>query len=143
MKTPPIKAVKDRFGDKEKLVAAVKSLATEELWLDRVSAVKGLEKISNAKLLRLHEILTRVKKEFGSRGKLVEAILALLKRGKDAGLRSKLEASPTPQLVDLHDAATRRAKATARKAKVAKKAPAAKKKKARSKKAKAKAAAKK
>lgn len=139
MKTPPLKAVKDRFGDKEKLVSAVKGLATAELWLDRVNEEKGLDRVSNAKLLRLHDTLSRVKKDFGSRAKLIDAILTLQKRTKDAGLKGKLETYPTPRLVDVHDTSARRAKAGARTAKAGK--PPAKKKIARSKKAQAKAKA--
>ena len=140
MKTSPLQAVKDRFGDKDKLVAAVKALATEDLWLPAVNEVKGLERVSNAKLLRLHETLSRVKKDFGSRGKLIDSILALGKRQKDAGLKGRLERLSTPRLVDMHATASRRSKADEKtKAKAAKAAP--KKKKARSKKAKLKAAA--
>jgi len=140
MKTSPLQAVKERFGDKEKLVAAVKALATEELWLSAVNEVKGLERVSNAKLLRLHETLSQVKKDFGNRGGLIDSILALAKRQKDAGLKGRLERLPTPRLVDMHGTAARRAKTTEKtKAKAAKVAP--RKKKARSKKAKLKAAA--
>jgi hypothetical protein len=142
MKTSPLQAVKERFGDKVKLVAAVKALATEDLWLPLVNEAKGLERISNAKLLRLHESLSRVKKDFGSRGKLIESILTLGKRQKDVGLKGRLERLSTPQLVDMHGASHRRSKTaektTAKAAKAPKAAP--KKKKARSKKAKAKAA---
>ena len=140
MKTPPLKAVKDRFGDKQKLVSAVRGLATDELWLGRVNDEKGLESVSNSKLLRLHDTLTKVKKEFGSRAKLIESILTLSKRSKDAGLKSSLEKFPTPRLVDLQTSAARRAKTAPKAAKPAAKAV-PKKKKARSKKAKAKAAA--
>jgi len=136
MKATPAKAMKDRFGDKEKLVAAVKGLATPELWLERVNAEKGLERVSNAKLLRLHATLSRVKKDFGTRGKLIDAVLASQDRSKDAGLRSKLETYPTPRLVDLHDVSARRAKADKKAPKPAK---TEKKKVARSKKAQAKA----
>jgi hypothetical protein len=138
MKTSPLQAVKERFGDKAKLVSAVKALATDDLWLPRVNEVKGLERVSNSKLLRLHDTLTRVKKDFGGRAKLIEAILKLGKGEKDVGMKGRLEGLSTPQLVDLQSTATRRAK-TAEKAK----APAAGKKKkiARTKKAKAKAAA--
>ncbi|HVW27075.1 MAG TPA: hypothetical protein VHC69_17035 [Polyangiaceae bacterium] len=139
MKTSPLQAVKERFGDKEKLVAAVKALATEDLWLPIVNEVKGLERVSNAKLLRLHETLTRVKKDFGSRGKLIDSILTLGKSQKDAGLKGRLERLPTPRLVDLHASANRRAKGEEKTKAKAAKAP-AKKKKARTKKAKAKAA---
>jgi hypothetical protein len=138
MKTSPLHAVKERFGDKDKLVAAVKALATEDLWLAAVNEVKGLERVSNAKLLRLHETLSRVKKDFGNRGKLIDSILTLGKRQKDAGLKGRLERLSTPRLVDLHTSASRRSKTDEKtKAKTAKVAP---KRKARSKKAKIKAA---
>ncbi|HVU05113.1 MAG TPA: hypothetical protein VHE30_25360 [Polyangiaceae bacterium] len=144
MNTSPIKAVKDRFGDKAKLVAAVKGLATPDLWLDRLNEDRGFESISNSKLLRLHDALSRVKKEFGSRDKLIESILGLEKSAKDTGLKGRLEKFPTPRLLDLQGSAARRAKAeekAAKSAKKAKKTP-AKTKPARTKVAKAKRAAK-
>ncbi len=140
MKTSPLQAVKERFGDKDKLVAAVKALATEDLWLPAVNEVKGLERVSNAKLLRLHETLSRVKKDFGNRGKLIDSILTLDKRQKDTGLKGRLERLSTPRLIDLHASASRRSK-TGEKTQAAAKKAAPKKKKARSKKAKLKAAA--
>jgi hypothetical protein len=139
MKKPPVAQVKAQFDTKEKLVAAVKKLATDDLWLDRVSEVKGLEKVSNAKLLRLHAVLSAVKADFGSRAKLIDAILALEKRSKDTGYRARLEGYPAPRLLDLHRAASRRAKHAEAAAKRAPKK--AKKKVARSKKAQAKARA--
>jgi hypothetical protein len=42
MSATPLSVVKERFQSKEKLVAAVEKLATEDLWLGRVNAVKGL-----------------------------------------------------------------------------------------------------
>jgi hypothetical protein len=113
MKPSPLAQVKERFKDKASLVAAVRELATEELWIDRLNEDKGFDCISNAKLLRLYEILTRVKKEFGSRAKLIEAILETEKRTKDTGYRSRLERWPTPRLWDALRAARRRAKAVA------------------------------
>lgn len=139
MKTSPLQAVKERFGDKAKLVSALKDLTNNELWLGKLNDAKGgLDSVSNAKLLRLHETLSTVKKDFGSRAKLIDSILGVLKRPKDAGYKSKLEAYSTPQLLDLHKSASRSAKAAA---KAPKKEAAPKKKKARTKKAKAKAAA--
>ena len=140
MKKPPLALVKEKFDSKDKLVAAVQKLATDDLWLDRVNDVKGLEKVSNAKLLRLHDVLSSVKKDFGSRAKLIDAIVKLEKRDKDAGYKTRLEGFPTPRLLDLHRAAGRRAKRAEAKAKTAK-PKAAKKKVARSKKARAKARA--
>ena len=105
-----------------------KKLASADLWLDRVNEAKGLARVSNAKLLRLHAILSAVKKDFGSRAKLIDAILGLEKRAKDAGYKTRLEGYPLPRLVDIHHAAGRRAKRADARAKsaTAKKAPAKK-----------------
>jgi hypothetical protein len=135
MKTSPIQQVKANFGDKAKLVSAVQSLATDALWLDRVNPDKGLGKVSNTKLIRLHAALSRAKEEFGSRDKLIGAVLSLGKRDKDEGYKARLATYPVPRLLDLHDSLSPSSRAAA--------APAAKvegKRKARSKKAKLKAA---
>jgi len=108
MKKAPQSSVNEAFGSKEKLVEAVQQLATPELWLDRVSSAKGLSRVPNSKLLRLHAILSDAKSRFGSRQKLIDAILELEKRSKDAGYRSRLERYPLPRLLDLHRAADRR-----------------------------------
>lgn len=137
MKTSPLQQVKANFGDKAKLVSAVQSLATDALWLDRVNPDKGLGKISNTKLIRLHAALSRAKEEFGSREKLIGSVLSLGKRDKDEGYKARLAGYPVPRLLDLHDSLSH--KSSAQKAS----APAAKaegKRKARSKKAKLKAA---
>ena len=135
MKKTPVQIVTERFQSKEKLVEAVTKLATTELWLDRTHAEKGLARTSNAKLLRLHGILEDAKKRFGSRDKLIAAILELEKRVKDGGYKTRLSQYPLPRLIDLHDVAARRSK---RAGKEAKKPAVKAAKKARSKKAQAK-----
>ncbi len=131
MKKSPVAVVKERFSSKDKLVEAVQKLATADLWIDRVSGEKGLAKVSNQKLLKLHTALTDAQKRFGSRDKLISAILELKKRTKDAAYGSSLKKAPLPQLLDLHDSAERASKRAAAKAKAApakaeKKAPAKK-----------------
>ena len=135
MKKSPLKQVQERFEQKEKLVAAVKELATEELWLDRVNETKTLDRVSNAKLLRLHDTLKLAQEKFGSRTKIIEAILTADKRVKDQGYRQRLEQYPLPRLLDLHASSERRA----RRAASASKPASSSKKPARSRKAQAKA----
>ncbi len=108
MKASPLAQVKDRFGSKEQLVEALKDLATDELWIDRIDEDKGLERVSNNKLLRLHGVLTEVKEQFGSRSKLIDAICEAEKR-KDEGYRDRLGRWPTPRLYDWYKSAKKRA----------------------------------
>jgi|SRR5688572_5323363 len=128
MKKPPLRLVKDSFQSKEKLVEAVQKLATADLWIDRVNSEKGLARVANGKLVRLHAILTDAKQRFGSRDKLIAAILELEKRSKDAGYKARLEQYPLPRLLDAHQVADRKAKAKSEgpKKKAVKKAPVAK-----------------
>jgi hypothetical protein len=123
----PLAIVKEKFGDKSKLVEAVKAFGTEELWLGRTSADngggegRGLQHVSNAKLVRLHTVFTEVKEKFGTRAKLIEEILTAQKRSKDGDLKKKLETYPVPRLFDLYKSVSKAAKAA--EAKLAPKAP--------------------
>ncbi|MBX3130580.1 MAG: hypothetical protein KF718_27930 [Polyangiaceae bacterium] len=108
MKKTPLALVKERFESKDKLVEAVQKLATAELWLDRMNEVKGLSRVSNEKLLRLHDVLSAVKKDFGSREKLIGAILEAEKRTKDEGYKARLQQHPLPRLLDQYRAASKR-----------------------------------
>jgi len=105
----PLALVKERFQDKDGLIKALKELATEELWIDRVDQEKGLDSISNKKLLRLHTVLSDVKKQFGTRAALIDAILTQEKRVKDDGYKTRLSRFSTPRLFDQFKAGKKRA----------------------------------
>jgi hypothetical protein len=113
MKKSPLTIVKERFKDKDSLIQAVKALATEDLWIDRVDNDKGLDCVSNKKLLRLHETLSAVKKAFGGREKLIAEILKQDKRTKDDGYQARLARFSTPRLWDHYSAGKRREKKAA------------------------------
>src|SRR5262245_20244026 len=117
MKTSPLMAMTERFGDKQKLLSALEKLTTDDLWLKRVNDVKGLARVSNKKLLHLHDTLERVKKDFGNRTKLIDATLELMKRQKDEGLKGRLQNFPTPRLFDFYTSTARRSKAATEAAK--------------------------
>jgi hypothetical protein len=101
--------VKQQFGDKAKLVAALGPLTSGDLWIDRLNETKGLERVSNAKLLRLFGVLTAVKEKFGTRAKLIDAIAEIEKRTKDEGFKNRLLAYPVPRLFDTYRSAAKRA----------------------------------
>ncbi|MBI5532564.1 MAG: hypothetical protein HY898_07605 [Deltaproteobacteria bacterium] len=136
MKKTPLQIVKDRFGDKAKLVEALAQFTNEDMWVNRLNAAKGLETVSNAKLLRLFDTFSAVKEKFGTRAKMIDAIIEIEKRTKDAGYRSRLERYPVPRLFDMYRSLARRqaraaaatkAKEADKPAPAAKAAPAAKK----------------
>ena len=122
MSKSPLAITKEKFGDKAKLIAAVEALATDDLWLKRTRKEEGLEHVSNAKLLRLHATFSAVKDQFGTREKLVSAILDLEKRAKDDGYKSRLTAYPVPRLFDLYKSTKKRKGAAAPEAAAAPKA---------------------
>src|SRR6201996_3089012 len=104
----PLALVKDKFGEKAKLVEAIEKLTGDELWVARTNESKGLAHVSNAKLLRLHATFTAVKEKFGTRDKLVAAILELDKRTKDEGYKPRLLGYPVPRLFDLYNSTAKR-----------------------------------
>lgn len=108
MAKSPLARVKDQFKDKASLVSAVEKLAGADLWVSRTNKDKGLAHVSNAKLLRLHATFTEVKAKFGTRDKLVAAVLELEKRSKDTGMLHKLSEWPVPRLWDVYKSAAKR-----------------------------------
>lgn len=141
-KKSPLATVKDKFGDKAKLVAELETFTKDsDLWVSRVNEKKGLAHVSNAKLLRLHATFSEVKQKFGTRAKLIDAICELEKRTKDDGFKKRLGAYPVPRLYDMYKSASKRAGAKAAPKAAPKKAKAEAPKKAAAKKAPAKKAA--
>ena len=112
----PVQVVKDQFGDKAKLIEAVQKFTGDDLWVARTNKDKGLAHVSNTKLLRLHRIFSEVQKQFGTRAKLIDAILEIEKRSKDDGYKSALGKHPVPRLFDLYRSHAKRAKNASEKA---------------------------
>ena len=110
----PLSTVKDRFESKEKLVEAVKKLMTDDLWVPRTNedrgGKRGIQHVSNAKLLRLFDTFTEVKEKFGTRAKLIDAVLDAENRAKDSGYKTRLEEYAVPRLYDQYKSSTRRSK---------------------------------
>jgi len=121
----PLSSVKELFGEKSKLVEALEKLTGDALWVSRTNKDKGLAHVSNAKLLRLHATFTAVKEKFGTREKLIDAILEIEKRSKDAGYKARLLEWPVPRLFDAYKSAAKRHAPAKPATKTAKKAAAA------------------
>ena len=115
MSATPLAVVKEKFGEKAKLVAEVEKFTKDDdLWVSRTNADKGLKHVSNAKLVKLHRTFSEVKEKFGTRAKLIDAILEVEKRVKDDGYKTRLGKFPVPRLYDLYKSAAKRAGASAK-----------------------------
>lgn len=108
----PLHTVKDKFGSKEALVDALMPLLERNDDESDTEFKDRLMRVSNRKLLRLHERADTLRDGFGSRDKLVDAILDL--RGskgqnRDDQQRALLRQS-TGRLLSTHWGLTRAAK---------------------------------
>ena len=105
---PPAKALPrhprarmvDAHGSKAALAKAIAPLVARGD--EDVDALEvRLKKASNAQLLRLQRASFAVKERFGTRDKLIEAIGAAQKKGKDKDYLAKLTTYSLSQLLDL------------------------------------------
>ena len=124
MRASPLQKIFDRYGDKSErtaevrkeakqaLIKAVQDLVKKGELLDDGFSDKGIERVSNRKLLKLLEIAEKVQAELGSRAALVDKALELDGRAKDAGFRERLEKLRLPALYGHYKGALRRARRT-------------------------------
>jgi hypothetical protein len=115
--TTPLARATALAGSKRDLIEKVKSLATEKFWVSRLSGDKAWNGLSNAKLLRLHTVLTEATKRFGSRVELIDSLATAEGHGRDGDYKKALEAWPLPRLMDALGAAERRVRRAAKAAK--------------------------
>jgi hypothetical protein len=113
-KAPVILARK--HGTKAELIEKVKSVATGDLWIDKLNSKKGLAGVSNKKLLRLLAIFTRAKERFSSRAQIIDAIVAAEGREKDNDYKRHFANWAVPRLMDRLSAVEKAKKAAEKKA---------------------------
>jgi hypothetical protein len=93
-------------GSKEALAKTIAS-AIARADQDAGALESQLKKASNAQLLRLARATQTLKDKFGNRDKLIAAIGAASKKGKDKDYLAKLDTYSLPHLLDLAAAAQR------------------------------------
>lgn len=97
-------------GSKESLAKSLAAtLARADEDTDVIAA--RLRTASNRQLLRLATVTETVKKKWGSREKLIAAIGAAQKKGKDQDYLARLDTFSLPRLVELVTSAERHARA--------------------------------
>ncbi len=102
VRTPGVK-VKEQFGSKENLLKEVKKLFEKtDFFPDRLNPDKGLERVSNRKLLRLHALASEMKDKFGSRKNMIEEYVKLAGKANVEAMKEKLAEMTLGKLVDLY-----------------------------------------
>src|ERR1700733_9547438 len=106
----PRAAMLARHGSKQALAKSLaEAVARPDEDTDIIAARLG--KASNSQLLRLHHVAETVKAKFGGREKLIAAIGPAERKVKDKDYLAKLDTLSLPNLLDLANAAQRRARA--------------------------------
>lgn len=109
----PNQTVKSEFGTKETLVDKLVPLLDRGAEESEADFRERLLHVSNAKLLRLWEREQDLRKSFGSREGLVDAIVQLRAAGQkpDADYRRRILTFTTGRLLSMHAGLARRTKA--------------------------------
>ncbi|MBX2812279.1 MAG: hypothetical protein KTR25_10740 [Myxococcales bacterium] len=105
MKPTPLQIIKDKFGSRAELAKQLSSMVDKMHGDSSTAQVKSrLLGLSNPKLLRLYAVEQTVRERFGSKDKLVDAIVeARLTAGHtaDESFRTKISGYSKARLLDL------------------------------------------
>lgn len=103
MKLAPLAEVKEKFGSRDALVKLVMGKLERPENMSDAKFEEKVRTISNRKLLKINAAHDDMVARFGSKAGLVDAIIALVCKGKvDAVYRAKLMTMRPAQLLDLH-----------------------------------------
>ncbi len=109
MKKSPLAQVKEEFGSKQELVSRLKPLLERNEGESDEAFDLRINTTSNRKLLRLWATEHAVKDGFGSREKLVDAIVQLKFGKSNADFAARLGTYSKARLLDLHRALSQKA----------------------------------
>jgi hypothetical protein len=110
-KETPLQAMKRLYTSKDKLIDSIVD-AVKLDGEDKGAAKERLKAVSNKKLMRLAKVTEAIKAS-GGREKVVSAIGAAVGRAKDSDYLKKLGTLSSGRLVDMLQAAEKRAKKSA------------------------------
>ena len=111
MRLSPLAEVKEKFGSRDELIKIVKGEIERPEGMSDDDFDAKVRTISNRKLLKLHAAHEDVTKRFGSKAGLVDAIIAIVNKGKvDQVYRTSLLKKREAQLLDLHASLEKKSK---------------------------------
>ena len=99
--TTPLHTVTEKFGSKEKLISELVGLVQKNEDESESELSARLMRVSNRKLLVLHERESTLKARFGSRDKLISALVEKKLGRADADLQTKLADYSTGRLLSM------------------------------------------
>ena len=97
----PLARVKRLHGSKDALIDALAGELARETGDSRDDVKARLAGAPNTKLLRLHQALSSLRDQYGSKDKLIQALSQARGHGKDKDYAAKLEAYSIPRLLDM------------------------------------------
>ena len=101
-KLTPLQVVNEEFGSKEKLAKKLIPLLEVDEGVDQEEFERRILTASNRQLLRLHSTHETVKEQFGSKEKLVDAIVANKFPKGNEDYKIKLLTHRPTRLLDLY-----------------------------------------
>jgi hypothetical protein len=101
-KHTPLQEVRQRFGSKEELVKQLLSKLEQDEDADAEEWTRRVSTMSNKKLLRLLAVSELLAQQFGSKEKLVEALVQRKFPKGNAPYAEKLGRTSTTRLLDLY-----------------------------------------
>jgi len=101
MKLSPFLRVRSEHGTKAKLAQEVLSFLTAPEGEDQADFEQRIKTLSNAKLLRLFDAHQTLVEKHGSKGALVDAIVAAKFKGGNEDYKVKISGFTEPRLLDL------------------------------------------
>lgn len=104
-KLSPAQEVKQRFGSKEKLAEQLIPIVDRDDDVDDVEFERRIKTASNRQLLRLHRTHEIVTERFGSKEKLVDALVTSKFPKGNEPYRAKLLALRPTRLLDMYRSA--------------------------------------
>ena len=97
----PLHTVKEKFGSKEQLVGQLVGLVQKAEGETESELSARLMRVSNRKLLVLHERESLLKEKFGNRDKLISTLVEKELGRSDADLQAKLAQQSTGRLLSM------------------------------------------
>ncbi|MFT6397428.1 MAG: hypothetical protein ACJAYU_002181 [Bradymonadia bacterium] len=102
MKKTPLQLIKDEFGSKEALANKLLPLLDRPADEDQGEFERRIRTASNKKLLRLWAAETAVKDQFGTKEKLIEAIVKAKFNGTNPDYAARIVKYTKTRLLDMH-----------------------------------------